>query len=148
MNRLVFGLVAAAVAFGATACEDGSKDKGSDAKATASKETGKDAGKAEEKQSTVDAFKAFVGKHGTANEKAAVKHVVKVQGADENNDLLDAAEIHTDYKGDMMDSSVSGAAKLLASSFADFQKDRGKDSKNGLVSVYNAAGDLVGNGKY
>lgn len=36
-----------------------------------------------------------------------------------------------------------GPAKLLASSFADW-----KQSKNGLVTVYDADGELLGNGEF
>ncbi|MGP2440508.1 hypothetical protein [Streptomyces sp. JW3] len=99
------------------------------------------------RQSTVDAFKAYVKKHETAATQEAATHVTKVQGADENNDILDTAEIHTDYTGDLI-SADAGKAKLLASAFADFQADRGNDSENGLVTVYNAAGDILSNGNY
>lgn len=98
-------------------------------------------------QSTVDAFKAYVKKHESAKTREAAAHVTKVQGADENNDILDTADIYTDYTGDMI-SADAGNAKLLASAFADFQSSRGKASKNGLVTVYNADGDLLSNGNY
>ncbi|MFF9059965.1 hypothetical protein ACF09K_14935 [Streptomyces sp. NPDC014882] len=116
--------------------KDGGSSKGADsAKTTAPR------------QSTVDAFKAYVKKHESAKTQEAATHVTKVQGADENNDILDTADIYTDYTGDMI-SADAGNAKLLASAFADFQSSRGKDSKNGLVTVYNADGDLLGNGNY
>jgi hypothetical protein len=97
--------------------------------------------------STVDQFKAFVSKHGTATEKAASKHVTKIQGADNKNDILDAPEVYTDYSGDLM-SEDAASGKLIASSFADWQASRGKDSKNGLVTVYNKTGELLSNGNY
>ncbi|MGW7194866.1 hypothetical protein [Streptomyces chryseus] len=92
--------------------------------------------------SQADQFKAFVAKSGLAGEKQAVKHVTKVQGADEQNDILDTAEIHTDFSGGFM-SPDHGKAQLIASAFADW-----KDSKNGLVSVYGEDGKLIANGNY
>ncbi|OEJ42500.1 hypothetical protein AR457_16495 [Streptomyces agglomeratus] len=94
------------------------------------------------KLSQADQFKAFVAKNGLAGEKEAVKHVTKVQGADEQNDILDTAEVHTDFSGGFM-SSDNGKAKLIASAFADW-----KDSKNGLVSVHGKDGKLIANGNY
>lgn len=92
--------------------------------------------------SQADEFKAFIDANGTAAEKAAAKHIVKVQGADSNNDILDAADVYTDYTGGMMGPN-QGDGKLLASAFADW-----KDSKNGLVTVYDADGELLANGNY
>lgn len=92
--------------------------------------------------SQADQFKAFVEKNGSGPEKAAVKHVTKVQGADTQNDVLDSADIYTDYEGGIM-SPNQGDAKLLASAFADW-----KDSKNGLVTVYDKDGELMGNGNF
>jgi hypothetical protein len=50
--------------------------------------------------------------------------------------------VYTDYTGGIA-SPNRGDAKLLASAFADW-----KDSKNGLVTIYDAAGDLMANGQY
>ncbi|MFJ8542864.1 hypothetical protein ACIRFH_12775 [Streptomyces sp. NPDC093586] len=98
--------------------------------------------KAVEKASQADQFKAFVQKNGTATEKKAVSHVTKVQGADEQNDILDTADVYTDFTGGIMGEG-EGAAKLIASAFADW-----KDSENGLVTVYDAEGELLGNGEF
>jgi hypothetical protein len=98
-------------------------------------------------QSPAQAFKAYAAKNGSAAELAAVKHVTKIQGADGNNDILDSADVYTDYTGDLM-SGNAGNGKLIASAFADWQKSRGKASDNGLVTVYNSKGDLLSNGKY
>lgn len=92
--------------------------------------------------SQADQFKAFVAKNGLPGEKEAVKHVTKVQGADERNDILDTAEVHTDFSGGFM-SPDHGKAALIASAFADW-----KDSKNGLVSVNGKDGKLIANGNY
>ncbi|MEU1448062.1 hypothetical protein [Streptomyces mirabilis] len=147
---IVIGGIAAAVGSGSgdsspsaansAASADSPKASGA-AKATGSSKT------AAPRQSTVDAFKAYVKEHESAKTREAMAHVTKVQGADKNNDILDAADIYTDYTGDLL-SADTGSAKLLASAFADFQSSRGKASKNGLVTVYNADGDILSNGKY
>ncbi|AVH58267.1 MULTISPECIES: hypothetical protein [Streptomyces] len=98
--------------------------------------------KAPEKASQAEQFKAFVNKNGTPKEKAAVAHVTKVQGADEQNDILDAADVYTDFTGGIMGEGTA-PAKLIASAFADW-----KDSENGLVTVYDADGELLGNGNF
>ncbi|MFD5397767.1 hypothetical protein ACFWJW_26585 [Streptomyces sp. NPDC127097] len=93
-------------------------------------------------KSPADQFKAFVAKHGSANEKAALGHVTKVQGADELNDILDSVEIYTDFTGGLMGPHQS-EGKLIASAFADW-----KDSKNGLVTVYDVKGEILSNGNF
>ncbi|MFG3133720.1 hypothetical protein [Streptomyces tendae] len=98
--------------------------------------------KADEKASQAEQFKAFVQKNGTPKEKDAVSHVTKVQGADEQNDILDAADVYTDFTGGIMGEGT-GPAKLIASAFADW-----KDSENGLVTIYDADGELLGNGQF
>ncbi|MFF9265834.1 hypothetical protein [Streptomyces longwoodensis] len=142
-----------ALAAFATACNDDETQSGSENTTAASAPasapaSAKAPAKKESTASVADQLKEFTAKHGTAQEKAAVAHVTKVQGADQKNDILDAPEIHTNYTGDLMDTDATGGAKLIASVFADFQKERGKDSKNGLVTVYNASGSVIGNGQY
>jgi hypothetical protein len=95
-----------------------------------------------EEQSQADQFKAFVEKNGTPAEKKAVKHVTRVQGADKQNNLLDMAEIHTDYTGGLL-GPHGGEGKLLASVFAEW-----KSSENGLVTVYDSAGEILANGNF
>ncbi|WTY47645.1 hypothetical protein OIF37_39900 (plasmid) [Streptomyces anulatus] len=97
---------------------------------------------APKKLSQADEFKAFINENGTAAEKAAAKHIVKVQGADSDNGVLDAADVYTDYPGGMM-GPHQGDGKLLASAFADW-----KDSENGLVTIYDKDGELLSNGNY
>ncbi|MFD3419992.1 hypothetical protein [Streptomyces decoyicus] len=93
-------------------------------------------------KSPADQFKAFVAKNGSANEKAAIGHVTKVQGADEQNDILDSVDIHTDFTGGMLGPHQS-EGKLIASVFADW-----KHSKNGLVTIYDAKGEILSNGNF
>ncbi|MGV9913469.1 hypothetical protein [Streptomyces tendae] len=126
-----------------TSASAGEKTGGaSEAKPAEDKADGKTEDKAEEKASQAEQFKAFVQKNGTPKEKDAVSHVTKVQGADEQNDILDAADVYTDFTGGIMGEGT-GPAKLIASSFADW-----KDSENGLVTIYDADGDLLGNGQF
>ena len=134
---IVIGGIAAAVG---SSSGDSSSSAASSASAGSSKA-------APPQRSTVDAFKAYVKGHESAKTREAVAHVTKVQGAEDNNNILDTADIYTDYTGGLA-SADTGNAKLVASAFADFQASRGKASKNGLVTVYNADGDLLSNGNY
>jgi hypothetical protein len=153
---IVIGGIGAAVGSGSGESSSGSANSAAStgsSKATGSSKTGgssRTTGSsktAKPRQSTVDAFKAYVKKHESAKTREAAAHVTKVQGADKNNDIMDTADIHTDYTGDLI-SADAGNAKLLASAFADFQAGRGKASKNGLVTVYNADGEILSNGNY
>ncbi len=65
-----------------------------------------------------------------------------MQGAEEQNDILDTADVYTDFTGGIMGEGM-GPAKLIASAFADW-----KQSENGLVTVYDADGELLGNGNF
>ncbi|MER0478551.1 hypothetical protein ABR737_09395 [Streptomyces sp. Edi2] len=118
-----------------------------DAKAAEAKADEKPKGKPEGKpkaapESPADRFKAFVVKHGGANEKTAIGHVTKVQGAEEQNDILDSVDIYTDFTGGMLGPHQS-EGKLIASAFADW-----KTSKNGLVTIYDAKGEMLANGNF
>ncbi|NGO71829.1 hypothetical protein G5C65_26465 [Streptomyces sp. SB3404] len=108
-------------------------EKPSDASATSA---------AAEKKAPADEFKAFIKENGTPQQQEAAQHITRVQGADDQNDVLDSAEIHTDYTGGMT-GPHSGDGKLLASAFADW-----RDSKNGLVTVYDSSGEILSNGKF
>ncbi len=65
-----------------------------------------------------------------------------MQGAEEQNDILDAADVYTDFTGGIMGEGT-GPANLIASAFADW-----KQSENGLVTIYDAEGELLGNGEF
>ncbi|WP_431993487.1 hypothetical protein [Streptomyces albogriseolus] len=157
--KIALGAVVGIVVIGAVSAnagdsDTGTADKGTSASADRQPGGAKDAGagagadagegkeKAEKKASQAEQFKAFVGENGTAQEKEAVSHVTKVQGADEQNDILDTADVYTDFTGGIMGEGT-GPAKLIASAFADW-----KQSENGLVTVYDADGELLGNGQF
>ncbi|WP_327434623.1 hypothetical protein [Streptomyces sp. NBC_01236] len=95
-----------------------------------------------EDKTQAEEFQTCVAKSGTPTEKAAVKHVTKVTGADKRNNILDAPEVYTDYTGGFM-SSNAGDAKLIASAFTSCY-----ESDNGLVSIYGKDGDLIANANY
>ncbi|WP_431781723.1 hypothetical protein [Streptomyces chumphonensis] len=92
--------------------------------------------------SQADQFKACVADKGTPAEQDVIGHVTKVTGTDNRNDIIDTAEVFTDYKGDLIsDDAASG--KLIASAFATcYQSD------NGLVTIYNQSGEILSNGNY
>jgi hypothetical protein len=127
---------------------DDSSDTSSKDKAVASdSKTKDDSGKGEAKEkepekTQAEQFKACVAKSGTDTEKAAVKHVTKVTGADKRNDILDSAEIFTDFTGGMM-GPHQGEGKLIASAFTSCY-----ESKNGLVTVYDKDGEMLANANY
>ncbi|MEE1927581.1 hypothetical protein V1J52_05150 [Streptomyces sp. TRM 70351] len=151
---IIIGVIGAAVSGGdgdnssyepdspAAAAKD--KPAGGDESDDKAKPEGGSEAKAEEKPELSQAaqFKACVADNGTETEKAAVKHVTKVTGTDERNDILDAAEVFTDYEGDMF-SADSASGKLIASAFASCY-----ESDNGLVTVYNTNGEILSNGNY
>ncbi|MFI1419443.1 hypothetical protein ACH4VX_15855 [Streptomyces sp. NPDC020731] len=155
-SKIALGAFVGIVVIGAVSAnsgdpDGGSADKGtsasaeqqpgntkSDAKSDAKPAEDKGTGKA----SQAEQFKAFVQKNGTPQEKDAAGHITKVQGADEQNDILDAADVYTDFTGGIMGEGT-GPAKLIASAFADW-----KQSGNGLVTVYDADGEIIGNGSF
>ncbi|WP_432167426.1 hypothetical protein [Streptomyces sp. bgisy031] len=158
-TKIALGAVVGIVVIGVVSANsgdggDGNGGNGGDTSAAADKNTGDSGGKADgaakddagdkgaSKASQAEQFKAFVAKNGTPKEKAAVAHVLKIQGADQQNDILDSADVYTDFTGGLMGEG-SGPSKLIASAFADW-----KDSKNGLVTVYDADGEIITNGNF
>ncbi|MFF1760672.1 hypothetical protein [Streptomyces sp. NPDC058266] len=158
-TKVALGAVVGIVVIGAVSANsgsgnDGNGGNGGGTSAAADKDAGGSAGKADDaaksdsgdkgasKASQAEQFKAFVAKNGTPKEKDAVAHVVKIQGADQQNDILDSADVYTDFTGGLMGEG-SGPSKLIASAFADW-----KDSKNGLVTVYDADGEIITNGNF
>lgn len=87
-------------------------------------------------------FRSCVDKNGTATEKAAVRHVTKVTGADKRNNILDAPEVFTDFSGGLT-GPHQGEGKLIASAFSSCY-----ESDNGLVTVYDKAGQILANGTF
>lgn len=142
----VVALIVVIAAIGAATGGDSNDASSSDKAVTASdKPKSGDAKKdppAEDTGSQADQFKACVSKGGSASEKAAAKHITKVTGADKNNDVLDAAEVFTDFTGGIVGPHASDG-KLIASAFGSCY-----DSENGLVTVYDKSGEILSNGNY
>lgn len=147
VTALVFVVII--VAASSNGSKGTSDSPASDDSASASTSDTKEASKPKAPTSLSQAqqFKRYIAKHGSAQEKEAVHHVTKVQGADNKNDILDAPEVYTDYAGDLVSADAS-SGKLIASAFADWEASRGQDSKNGLVTVYNKSGEMLSNGNY
>ncbi|MFH8735965.1 hypothetical protein [Streptomyces sp. NPDC017964] len=158
-TKVALGAVVGIVVIGVVSANSGDGDNGNGGNgggtsAAAGKNAGDKAGNADDgaksdagdkgasKASQAEQFKAFVAKNGTPKEKDAVAHVLKVQGADQQNDILDSADVYTDFTGGLTGEG-SGPSKLIASAFADW-----KDSKNGLVTVYDADGEIITNGNF
>ncbi|WP_330236143.1 hypothetical protein [Streptomyces sp. NBC_00566] len=138
---VLIGIIAAVA--GGSDSDEGSKKPAATVGSTPKGEPGKKDDKpAEATKSQAQQFQACVAKTGTPTERAAVKHVTKVTGADKRNDVLDAAEVYTDFKGGLM-SADAGQAKLIASAFTSCYK-----SDNGLVTVYGSDGDMMANANY
>lgn len=138
---VLIGIAAAAGGGNGDSTDTGAKDKAVAAGRTPESDKA-EATPAQKTKTQAEQFKACVAKSGTATEKKAVQHVTKVTGADKRNDILDAAEVYTDFSGGLMSDS-QGDAKLIASAFTSCY-----ESKNGLVSVYGQDGDLVANANY
>ncbi|TPQ21942.1 hypothetical protein [Streptomyces sporangiiformans] len=153
----VLGAVAVIIVFGVAANSGSSPDDDKGETVTANdnsqvneQEAPAEAAPAEEEPKKADEpqksqaqqFKDCVAKEGTASEKKAVGHVTKVTGADEQNNILDAPEVFTDFTGGLM-GPHTGDGKLIASAFASCY-----ESDNGLVTVYDKDGEILSNGNY
>ncbi|MFI1734511.1 hypothetical protein ACH40E_35935 [Streptomyces acidicola] len=142
---VLIGIVGALASSGGDST-DSSRDKAVAAPSTPKTEQSKEApaekAPVDEKKSQAEEFKACVAKSGTDTEKKAVQHVTKVTGADKQNDILDAAEVFTDFTGGFM-SENQGDAKLIASAFTSCY-----ESENGLVTVYGEDGDMIANANF
>lgn len=94
------------------------------------------------KKTQAEEFTACVANNGTPTEKAAVKHVTKVTGADKQNNILDSVEIYTDFTGGIMGPHQSDG-KLIATAFTSCY-----ESDNGLVTVYDKDGEILSNANF
>ncbi|MFJ4279415.1 hypothetical protein [Streptomyces massasporeus] len=137
----LFVIAAVATGGGDDSGDTSNKDKAVAADGRNGGDSAEKAGAAEEKPQA-EQFRDCVAKSGTATEKAAVEHVTKVTGADKRNDILDAAEVFTDFSGGLM-GPHQGEGKLIASAFTSCY-----ESKNGLVTVYDKDGELLANANY
>ncbi|MEU3244839.1 hypothetical protein [Streptomyces sp. NPDC006875] len=87
-------------------------------------------------------FTSCVDRNGTAAEKAAVRHVTKVTGADRRSNTLDNPEVFTDFDGGPT-GPHQAEGKLIASAFGSCY-----ESDNGLVTVRDRTGGPLADGAF
>ncbi|GGR90206.1 hypothetical protein GCM10010269_31650 [Streptomyces humidus] len=137
-------VIAVAASGGGGSTDDSKKEKavaGAE-KGSANESSAREKSPAERSRTRAEEFQACVAKSGTPTEKAAVKHVTKVTGAEQRNDILDAPEVFTDFSGGLT-GPHQGEGKLIASAFASCY-----ESDNGLVTVYGKDGEILANANY
>ncbi|MEY2241738.1 hypothetical protein AB8A21_02045 [Streptomyces sp. BF23-18] len=139
-GKILGGIIIGVIAIGG--CNAAMNNSGGTKTGTDSAEPA--AGAADNKNTASQAgeFTACVTKNGTPTEKAAVKHVTKVTGADKRNDILDSAEVYTDFTGGLA-GPHSGEGKLIATAFTSCY-----ESDNGLVTVYDKNGQMLSNAQF
>lgn len=135
LSTLVIPVVAVLMALVTTACEPAAEEEAGKTKASSTSRP-----KPVEQSETAQ-FLACVRSKGTEPERNAVSNVVKVTGADKMRGYLDMPKIFTSYSGGML--RHSGEGVLLASAFATCYT-----SENGLVTVYDRDGHVLGNGQF
>lgn len=150
-GKTIAGIVIGVLVIGGctAAMNDTSTTSSAKPNASTTTDTKSDNKKAPETQETqkpqrtqAEEFTDCVNKNGTPTEKTAVKHVTKVTGADKRNNILDSAEIYTDFTGGII-GPHQGDAKLIASAFTSCYK-----SDNGLVTVYGEDGEMIANANF
>ncbi|QKY78588.1 hypothetical protein SEA_DRYAD_50 [Streptomyces phage Dryad] len=97
-------------------------------------------------QIAADQFRECIQRTGMVAEKTGGTHVTKVQGTDTGSGPILIAEVWTNYVGGMFGPDAA-KGKVLASAFATCYKlDPGEGP--GLVTVYDANGEILANGNY
>ncbi|MER5875476.1 hypothetical protein ABT119_06045 [Streptomyces sp. NPDC001910] len=139
-GKIVGGVVVGLIAI--AACNAATNSGGTKSGTDGTKAAATAAAKSESKKNQAEEFTACVNKGGTATEKAAVKHVTKVTGADKQNNVLDSAEVYTDFTGGMA-GPHTGEGKLIATAFTSCY-----ESDNGLVTVYDKNGEMLSNAQF
>jgi hypothetical protein len=138
---IIVGIIAIGACNAATNNDDGTNTGTDNAKPAASSNA-EDTDTTTTKKTQAEEFTDCVNKTGTATEKKAVKHVTKVTGADKRNNILDSAEVFTDFTGGLA-GPHQGEAKLIATAFTSCY-----ESDNGLVTVYGEDGELIANANF
>ncbi|MFG3584736.1 hypothetical protein [Streptomyces sp. NPDC047990] len=87
-------------------------------------------------------FTSCVDRNGTAAEKAAVRHVTRVTGADRRSNTLNNPEVFTDFDGGPA-GPHQAEGKLIASAFGSCY-----ESDNGLVTVRDRTGGPLADGAF
>ncbi|MEU3281606.1 hypothetical protein [Streptomyces antibioticus] len=139
---IIVGLIAIGACNAATNDNDGGTKAGTDGVKQTTSSGSKSEASAAGKKTQAEEFTDCVNKNGTPTEKTAVKHVTKVTGADKQNNILDNAEIYTDFTGGIV-GPHAGEGKLIASAFTSCY-----ESDNGLVTVYDKDGEILANANF
>ncbi|MFF5536352.1 hypothetical protein ACFY71_28370 [Streptomyces cinerochromogenes] len=90
--------------------------------------------------SEADIFKRWAKANGSAADKAAVAHVTRVHGAFGGNGMVD---VYTDWTGGMFGSHTPDG-RLVVSAYQTWMPGTG----SGLVTVYDADGEILANGNF
>ena len=97
-------------------------------------------------QIAADQFRECIQRTGMVAEKTGGTHVTKVLGTDTGSGPILIAEVWTNYVGGMFGPDAP-KGKILASAFATCYKlDPGEGP--GLVTIYDANGEILANGNY
>lgn len=142
IRKSIIALFALSAAFTVTACFPEEKDSARKETSTSSEKDSGEKKSAAPQKGEADYFKDCVSKSGTATEKKAVQHVVKITGVDRKNDILDSADVYTDFTGGFA-SDDSGSANLIVAAFGSCY-----ESNNGLVTIFGEDGNMITNGQY
>ncbi|KAB1979462.1 hypothetical protein [Streptomyces triticiradicis] len=144
-GKILGGIVLGVVIIGGCSAamnDNGGPKAGTDGAKSAASSDNKQSDSKQPSASQADQFTACVAKNGTPTEKAAVKHVTKVTGADKQNNIMDAPEVYTDFTGGLV-GPHSGEGKLIATAFTSCY-----ESDNGLVTVYDKNGEMLSNAQF
>ncbi|MFD1274874.1 hypothetical protein [Streptomyces kaempferi] len=138
--KIAGGIVVGLIAIGA--CSAATNDSGTKTGTDNAKPAATAKADSKTMASQAEQFTACVNKNGTPTEKAAVKHVTKVTGADKQNNILDAPEVYTDFSGGLA-GPHQAEGKLIATAFTSCYK-----SDNGLVTVYDKDAQVLANAQF
>jgi hypothetical protein len=138
---IIVGIITIGACNAATNNDGGTKTGTDNAKPAATSDA-KNPSTTTTKKTQAEEFTDCVNKTGTDTEKTAVKHVTKVTGADKRNNILDSAEVFTDFTGGLT-GAHQGDAKLIATAFTSCY-----ESDNGLVTVYGEDGEMIANANF
>lgn len=90
---------------------------------------------------SLEGFRACIQQKGMVADKTASTHVTRLSNMDDWNGILDNPKIWTNYVGGLAAHAAEG--NVLASVFAECYS-----STNGLVTVYDADGHVMGTGQF
>lgn len=98
---------------------------------------------------SADTLKGYATSNGTPAEQAAAEHITKVQDDAAQDAFMPMADIYTDLPGGILSSDVNDA-QLIVSLYKGLAEEQGftTSDNSGLVTVYNAKGEMLMNGNF